>query len=72
MFKTIKQEIEFESPPDEVYETYMNSKKHAKFSGQKANISRVVGGSYSAYNGHISGYNIKLVKGEKIIQYWMF
>ena len=69
--KTIKQEIEFESPPHEIYEAYMDSEKHAKFSGQKANISRVAGGSYSAYDGHISGYNIKLVKDERIIQYWI-
>lgn len=70
MLKTITHEIVFKSPPHEVYEAYLDPKKHANFTGAKAKINGVAGGSYSVFGGLISGYNIKLVQDERIIQYW--
>lgn len=68
--KTIKQGTMFRAAPHEVYEALMDSKKHAKFSGDTAKISRKVGGRISAYGGWIEGRNIKLVKDKLIVQEW--
>ncbi len=68
--KTIIQEIKFKAEPKELYELYMNSKKHSLVTEQKAVLSRKVGGSYSAYDGYIKGKNLALISGKRIVQTW--
>jgi activator of HSP90 ATPase len=68
--KTLVQTVTFKASPTEVYEMIMDSKKHTSLSGEKAKISRKVGGRFSAWNGHLSGFNLALTPGEKIVQAW--
>jgi hypothetical protein len=39
-------------------------------SGQPAKISRKVGGKFTAWGSHISGFNLALKPGQKIVQAW--
>ena len=68
--KTIKQTVSFKASPHDIYEILMDSKKHAKFSGEAAKISRSVGAKFSVYGGYIQGTNLELVQDEKIVQDW--
>jgi len=68
--KTIRQTVQFGAGPEDVYDALMDSKKHAKFTGAKATISRKVGGSFSVWDGYAEGTNIELVPGKKIVQSW--
>jgi len=68
--KTIVQKIEFKAEPKEVFELYMDSKKHSLITNHKAVLSRKVAGSYSAYNGYIKGKNLSVVPGKMIVQTW--
>lgn len=68
--KTIEQEVLFKATPEEVYEALMDSAKHTEFTESKALISPKAGGTITAYNGHITGSNIELKPGRKIIQSW--
>ena len=68
--KTIKHRVFFKASPENIYEMLMDSKKHSKFTGAKANISRKVGGKFSAFNGWIVGTNKELIKNQKIVQLW--
>lgn len=68
--KNIKQTVTFKASPHEVYEALMDGKKHAKFSGAPANISRKVGGKFTAYGDYIDGINVELMKDKKIVQKW--
>lgn len=68
--KTIRQIVNFRATPHDVYEALMDSKKHSKFTGAKASISREVGGNINAYGGYIEGVNVKLVPDKKIVQKW--
>ena len=70
MYATIHHEIDFDADPHDVYEALMDSEKHTQFTNAKAEISRENGGSFSMFDGKITGYNIKLVPDEKIIQFW--
>ena len=70
MSKSIHQTVTFKASPHAVYEALMDSKKHAAFSGGKARISRVVGGSIMAYDNYIAGKNVELVPDQKIVQDW--
>ena len=68
--KTIHQSVTFKASPHDVYEALMDSKKHSKFTGFKASISREVGGKINAYGGYIEGVNVKLVPDKNIVQKW--
>ena len=68
--KTIEQEIIIKCSPHEIYEAFMDSKKHSKFTESKAKISREVGGSFSIYEGSINGENVELIQDKKIVQTW--
>jgi activator of HSP90 ATPase len=68
--KTIRQSVTIKASPHDVYEALMDSKKHAKFTGGKATISREVGGKFTAYDGYAEGVNLELVPDNKIVQTW--
>lgn len=68
--KTLQQTMTFKASPRAVYEMLMDSRKHASLSGVKANISRKPGGRFSAWGGHLTGYNLVLKPGKKIVQAW--
>jgi len=68
--KTIEQTVSFKASPHDVYETLMDSAKHAQFTGAEATISRELGGTFTAYGGYLSGSNIELVPDKKIVQAW--
>ena len=68
--KTIRQSVTFKTTPHEVYEALMDSRKHARFTGAKARISRKVDGKFTAYDEYIEGVNLNLVPDKKIVQSW--
>jgi activator of HSP90 ATPase len=68
--KTIRQSVTFKATPRQVYEALMNSRKHSKFTGARAIISRRIGGTFKAYGKYISGTNIDLIPDKKIVQSW--
>src|SRR6516165_4697335 len=68
--KTLKQTITFKASPRQVYDMIMDSKKHQSLSGEKAKISQRVGGKFTAWGSHLSGINLVLKPGKKIVQAW--
>ena len=71
MSKTILQEVLFKNTTaKDLYDLYMNSKKHALATGAPAKLSSKVGGKYSVHSGYIHGQNLQLVKNKLIVQSW--
>jgi activator of HSP90 ATPase len=68
--KILNQTITFKASPHDVFEALMDSKKHSEFSNDKAAISRKVGGKFTAYGDYITGKNLEIVQGKKIVQEW--
>lgn len=68
--QTIRQRIIFKASPHEIYEMLIDSRKHSKFTGSKASISRAVGGKFSVFDGGLSGVNLELVTDKRIVQSW--
>jgi len=68
--QTIRQTVIFSASPHEIYEALMDEKIHARFTASAAHISRQVGGTFSAYDGYITGRNIELIPDRKIVQEW--
>ena len=70
MCKTIKQKVKFRASPEWVYELLTDSKRHALLTGKRAEISRKVGGPFSTQGGQVTGINVDLVPGERLVQAW--
>jgi len=70
--KTIHQTVTFKATPHDVYETLMDSKKHAELVGSNARITKKAGTKFSIYDGEIEGENLELVPDNKIVQKWRY
>jgi activator of HSP90 ATPase len=71
MPNTIYQKIVFTSTKTkDLYDLYMDSKKHSIATGAHASISPKEGGRYSAHDNYIKGKNLQLVKNRLIVQTW--
>jgi activator of HSP90 ATPase len=68
--KTIRQVVIIAASQHEVYEALLDSAKHSRFTGDEADISRRIGGRFTASGGYINGVNLKLVHDRKIVQSW--
>ncbi len=54
----------------ELFEAWLNSEQHSAMTGGEANCSDQTGGSFTAWDGYISGLNLKIVPYEQIVQSW--
>jgi len=71
MSKTIVQKVVFKNAtPKQLYDLYMDSKKHTESTGMSAKISDKEGTDFTVSDGYITGKNLKLVKNELIVQTW--
>ena len=71
MAKTIKQKVVFKNAKTkDVYDAYMNAKKHTHVTGAPAKINNKEDTEYSAHNEYIKGKNLRLLKDKLIVQTW--
>lgn len=71
MPRTIVQEVVFKNTTTkDLYDLYMNAKKHSAATGAPAKISAKEGSSFSVHNGYITGKNLQLLKNKLIVQTW--
>ena len=69
--KVIKQKVSIPASPSEVYDAFLDPRKHSEFTGARATCVPKVGGKISAWDGYINGKNLKLVPGKRIVQEWI-
>ena len=71
MAEPIRQEVVLPATPGRIYSAYMDSAEHEAFTNNgPASISDDVGGAFSCHGGAISGRNVELVAGKRIVQAW--
>jgi len=56
--------------PQEVYDAWLDSLAHSEMTGGAATMSDVIGADVSAWDKYITGRNIELIPGERIVQSW--
>jgi uncharacterized protein YndB with AHSA1/START domain len=56
--------------PRAIYDAWLDSKAHGLMSGGKAKASAKVGAAFTAWDNYISGTNLELVPGKRIVQSW--
>ena len=67
---SINQRIILNALPEEVYDAFLDPKKHSDFTGSEATGKAEVGAEFTAWDGYISGRNLELKKGKRIVQEW--
>src|SRR5436190_575103 len=75
---TIHQEINFKVKPQQLYEALLSSKEFSEctkksfnvFTEMSANIDATVGGTFSLFDGHITGRILELVPDQRIVEAW--
>jgi uncharacterized protein YndB with AHSA1/START domain len=70
MCKTIKQKIRFKAPPETIYDLLADARKRTEVTGRKAVLSDKVGGTFSTDAGQVTGVNVDLVPGRRLVQAW--
>ena len=56
--------------PAELYAAFLDGKKHSRMTGGAAKCVAKEGGAFSAWDGYISGVNLKLDPDRTIVQTW--
>ncbi len=56
--------------PREVYDAWLSSQAHSQMTGDEAHMSTKIGGRVSAWDGYITGENLELEPGRRIVQSW--
>jgi len=68
--EVIRQKAVIGASPEEVYDAYVNPKKHAEFTGSPATGTPRVGGTFTAWDGYISGKFLVLERGKRVVHEW--
>lgn len=68
--KTIRQKRFIPATPTDIYDALLDAKTHTEFTGAPATCERWVGGQFTAWDGYITGTNLKLENSRRIIQEW--
>ncbi|HEY1605953.1 MAG TPA: SRPBCC domain-containing protein [Allosphingosinicella sp.] len=66
----LHQEVTIAAPPMRVYDALLDSKSFAGFTGMPARIDRRAGGATWLFGGLVTGRNVELVPGRRIVQAW--
>ena len=56
--------------PRQIYDAWLDSRGHRAITGGKARQSAMVGATVTAWDGYITGKNLELVPGKRIVQSW--
>jgi activator of HSP90 ATPase len=70
MTRAIQQSITLKSSPEELFDAFLDSRKHSALTGAPAKISRKPGGPFQAFGGQIRGRNLLIVPKRMVVQAW--
>lgn len=70
MSTEIDLKIVFPASIDRVFSAWLNSREHTAMTGVEAQVSDQVGESFQAWEGYISGENLRIVSNSLIEQSW--
>jgi activator of HSP90 ATPase len=68
--RNLRQTVTLRASPHDVYETLVDPKRHAAFSGAKASLTRKPGSPFSHYDGALTGFVVELVPDRRIVLAW--
>lgn len=70
MTKAIYQTVRFNVSSAELFDIYMNAKKHSAAIGSAVTVSRKPGARFTAFDGGLTGRTLLIVPNRMIVQSW--
>ena len=70
MKKSLSVTVQLPATPEAVFKAWLSSKEHTEMTGSAAKVEPGVGGSFTAWDGYISGKTLELVPHSRIVQAW--
>ncbi len=70
MCNPVHHEVDLHATPKKVYDAYLDNRTQARITGMPARMSHREGGYFTAGGDYITGYNVELVPGRRIVQAW--
>ena len=67
---TLTQKVTIPATPEEVYEAFVDPKKHTAFTGSKATGKAKVSGKFTAWDGYAFGKFLEFEPGKCLVQEW--
>src|SRR5665647_326450 len=67
---TLIQKVTIPASPEEVYEAFVDPKKHSEFTGAKATGKAKVGAKFTAWDGYIFGTYLAFEPAKCLAQEW--
>ena len=67
---TLTQKVIIPATPEEVYEAFVDPKKHTAFTGSKATGKAKINGKFTAWDGYIFGKYLSFEPGKCLVQEW--
>lgn len=69
---SIQREAMIPADPARVYEVLVDGEALSALSGMSGTAARSAGVEFTAFDGHVTGRQVELVPGERIVQAWRF
>src|SRR5437868_8486416 len=70
MSDEIRQDVQFDAEPERVYRALTDQDEFAKLTNASAEIGRAPGEAFTCFGGVITGRQIELSPGRRIVQAW--
>src|SRR5215467_4739874 len=70
MCRTIKHKVRFKAPPKAMYDLFADSRRRTEITERKAVMSDKVGSKFSTDAEQVTGVNVDLVPGRRLVQAW--
>lgn len=70
MTRAIQQSVTLRALPHELFNTFLDSKKHTALTGAPAKIGKRTGARFTAFGGQLLGRTLLIEPGRLIVQSW--
>ena len=70
MPKTIQQTVRFPASPEELFDSYLDPRRHAVITGHPVTISTKPGSKFRAFDGMLSGRIVAVIPKRLVVQTW--
>ena len=70
MPRSLQQTVRLAAPPDELFDSYLDPRRHAAITGQPVRIGATPGCEFSAFGGMLSGRIVAVIPKRLIVQTW--
>jgi len=68
--RDLRQTVHIKASPHEVFESLVDPREHAKFTGASAKLERRIGGKFAHWDNSLQGVVVDLKKDSRIVLAW--